>query len=162
MAVAYRKQDEPTREPTDVDWAWAAGFLEGEGCFSPESGRDKRARTCANQKQREPLERLLECFGGRIYDSKKREIYTWVLRGQEARQFLEKLQPMMSTRRRGQIQASLDKKFSIAHGSKERKKQLGSYRGMLGKKHSKESREKMSIARKVYWAELAIEELGRM
>ena len=158
--ASYKRQEKPKKVPTDIDWAWAAGFLEGEGCFSPESGTDKRARMSANQKQREPLEKLLECFGGRIYAYKKRDLYLWMLRGKPARPVMETLLPMMSTRRQEQIKKSLAAKFSIEHGSKERLAQVGSYMGFFGKKHSSESKAKMSVARKAYWATKSLEWYG--
>ena len=116
----YQRQADPTQVPTDLDWAWTAGFLEGEGCFSPDSGRDKRARVSANQKEIEPLERLLKLFGGRIYKYKTRNIYLWMLRGERARAMLTILLPMMCSRRQGQIMKTLGSEFSVEHGSVER------------------------------------------
>jgi len=119
----YQPQADPTRVPHEMDWAWVAGFLEGEGSFCPMSGHDKRARVSANQKEIEPLERLLELFGGRIYrivKNRPNAIYVWMLRGERARVFLQTLLPMMCSRRRNQIQQTLEATFSVEHGSAER------------------------------------------
>ncbi len=51
-----------------IDIAWAAGFLEGEGCFRWSHGA---VRVSAIQVQREPLERLRRLVGGRIQDVPK-------------------------------------------------------------------------------------------
>jgi hypothetical protein len=54
---------DPTLVPTPADWAWAAGFLEGEGSFV-DSGTSPRVY--APQKDPEALERLLALFGGSV------------------------------------------------------------------------------------------------
>lgn len=121
--MKYQRQADSIQVPTDLDWAWAAGFLEGEGTFSPMSGSDKRARVSANQKEIEPLERLLRLFGGRIYfitKGRPTAIHLWMLRGERARVFLTRLLPMMCSRRQGQINKALGSTFSVDHGSPER------------------------------------------
>jgi hypothetical protein len=124
----YQKQSLPVEIPTDADFQWIAGFLEGEGSFCPMSGTDKRARVGANQKEPEPLEKLLRFLGGRIYltnrtrsyDGKPCHDYVWMLRGEPAREFLIKLRPFMSKRRQCQIDKTLGGYFSLEHGTPER------------------------------------------
>jgi len=140
----YQRQSDSVKIPTELDWAWTAGFLEGEGSFCPMSGSDKRARVQANQNEREPLERLLQLFGGRIYKLRKRDHYVWMLRGVRAEVFLKQLLPMMCRRRQGQIQRTLQSAFSVEHGSTERYAQHSHLR--KGRKMSSEVRAKIGIA----------------
>lgn len=93
---------------TDCDIAWAAGFLEGEGCFA------LSRTTCtvtAAQVQREPLERLQKMFGGSIYSCSARPgrqpYFTWTLYGPNAAGLMMTLWTLMSPRRRGQIEKAL-------------------------------------------------------
>ena len=94
---------------SDRDIAWAAGFLEGEGCFA------LNRKTCcitAAQVQREPLERLLRLFGGKIYDikrksSKHQDFSRWDLHGPKAAGLMMTLWSLMSPRRRDQIGKAL-------------------------------------------------------
>lgn len=84
---------------------WAAGFLEGEGSFIA-NNRGYLMVVCA-QKQREPLERLIAIFGGRIYRAPRTRIYTWHVSGKKAKEIMELLDPLMSPRRRWQIHKSI-------------------------------------------------------
>jgi hypothetical protein len=61
--------------PTQLDYAWAAGFLDGEGCFGIYQYRNKRstihhasreARISCAQVKTEPLEKLSWLFGGTV------------------------------------------------------------------------------------------------
>lgn len=49
---------------TDVDYAWAAGFFEGEGCIS--ITKDYTLHVRVSQVDREPLDRLKTLFHGNI------------------------------------------------------------------------------------------------
>lgn len=66
---------------SDTDYAWAAGFFDGEGTTSVlKAQRDKYAyiRMGISQKLTEPLERFLQIVGkGKIYKSNTRDIYSW-------------------------------------------------------------------------------------
>lgn len=93
---------------TALDVAWAAGFLEGEACFS-------KSKTTINiqcsQVQREPLERLQRIFGGKIYDCGKnrpKPYGTWSLYGNAAAGVMMTVLGLMSPRRTSQIVAALD------------------------------------------------------
>ena len=90
-----------------IDLAWAAGFLEGEGCFYMNG---KKPRVVVNQKQLEPLVRLQEMAGGKIYKPRTRDYYSLQIhRREEALGLMRSLYPYMSTRRREQIQKCLER-----------------------------------------------------
>lgn len=98
-----------------VDLYWAAGFLEGEGCFYSDSQRNSHSRVTAAQVQREPLDRLVSLFGGHVRGPHKNStgrtnqpIHDWTVSGAVARGIMMTLYAMMSPRRKEQIRASLD------------------------------------------------------
>lgn len=111
----HRKTALPTKTPTPVDIAWAAGFLEGEGSFSA-----KRRATgvygsvTAPQVNREPLERLLAMFGGSIHQRSDGSISTWFAGGEIGRHVARAVYPLMSERRKRQIERSLPE-LAAAH-----------------------------------------------
>lgn len=96
--------------PSMRDLAWAAGFLEGEGCFSSIRGS---ARILAVQVNREPIDRLLSVFGGatRLYTRTRtpqwRPVWNWYVSGSRARGVMFTLYPMMTTKRKGQIRHAI-------------------------------------------------------
>lgn len=101
---------------------WAAGFLEGEGSFgcwskSKAHGRYRQFVVCAEQVQREPLERLLKLFGGsinsgRVRDNKNR-IFRWRVYSTRARGLAMTLFCLMSPRRKEQIHKMLDNPWRL-------------------------------------------------
>lgn len=98
-----------TCSPTTAQIAWAAGFIEGEGSFAC------NARTTVisvSQVNREPLDRLLAWFGGRIVPRPpsnlgKSPIWEWKCSGSRARGVAMTLYSMMSVRRKQQIRVAL-------------------------------------------------------
>lgn len=97
-----------------VDLYWAAGFLEGEGCFYSDSQRNSHSRVTASQVQREPLDRLVLLFGGHVRGPHKNStgrtnqpIHDWTVSGAVARGIMMTLYAMMSPRRKEQIRDSL-------------------------------------------------------
>lgn len=92
-----------TKTPTLADLHWAAGFLDGEGCFTCAGGSQ---RVCGSQKDPELLYRLLAFFGGRIYQHKN-QIPKWEVCGSRARGVMMTLYPMLSTRRQEKIRLCL-------------------------------------------------------
>ena len=93
---------------------WAAGLLEGEGCFrvtnSYKGTGTKHGRTHqvqASQKAVEPLERLKAIFGGSIYKHPKRPIHQWMLVCVNARGAMMMLYPFVSAFRKEQIKTAL-------------------------------------------------------
>jgi len=94
---------------TGMDIAWAAGFLEGEGCFFA-----KDIGVFAAQVQREPLERLQKMLGGNIrprpapdnFPNGQPQNY-WSIHGTRAAGAMMMLWSLMSPRRQGQIEEAL-------------------------------------------------------
>lgn len=73
--------------------AWAAGFLDGDGCFSllRATGDNIHASTrcvhiSASQRKREPLDELAEILGGSVGEttSAGRPLYQWKCSGAES------------------------------------------------------------------------------
>jgi hypothetical protein len=97
-----------------IDIGWAAGFLEGEGCFA--HGGNTFAVT-ATQVQREPLERLLRLFGGSIgyqdhhnrHNPAHQNVYIWRLCSHRAAGLCLTLYTLMSPKRKLQIESELKK-----------------------------------------------------
>jgi hypothetical protein len=99
--------------PTARDLEWAAGFLEGEGAFVSRNCEMVRAM----QRQREPLDRLARLFGGSVRSylagrtklGERTPIWHWQVSGGRARGVMLTLYHLLSTRRRAQIRAALDR-----------------------------------------------------
>lgn len=88
---------------------WAAGFLEGEGCFSSQR---YLVSVSAVQVQRQPLERLRALFGGNILTFEREAVkgrvyHRWQLVGRKAAGVVMTLYTLMSPRRQQQIEAGL-------------------------------------------------------
>lgn len=96
---------------------WTAGFLEGEGSFVLMKSRRDRPRVACSQVNREPLDFLLNSFGGTISVQRRegrpghgnrRDLSQWTLDGEPAVQLMGELLPYLSVTRRAQISAVLD------------------------------------------------------
>jgi hypothetical protein len=109
----------PRRGPpiTATDIGWAAGFLDGEGCF--QFGKNGLQVT-ANQKYTPSLEKLKRIFGGSIrYASgtartpqgKQVAFYSWywVVSTRGAAAAMLTLYSLMSPYRQGQIRHAIDR-----------------------------------------------------
>ena len=109
----------------EIDIAWAAGFLEGEGSFSVISRHNKTNhqkfyyRVQAHQTTREPLDQLVKIFGGKIYlrerqskvfadGYKRKDIFVWDVNGEAARKCMIAALPFLSKRRKDQIGIAFD------------------------------------------------------
>lgn len=95
-----------------VDLYWAAGFLEGEGCFH--SSQKYHSIIRATQVQGEPIKRLVALFGGHLTGPKPngrppnhQPIHEWTLSGVGGRGLMMSLYALMSPRRQEQIRVSL-------------------------------------------------------
>ena len=105
-----------TRTPTREDLYWAAGFLEGEGCFGSKITANPQHASIAaqaSQVNREPLEWLQEIFGGSIrsYPSgrpRQSPHYTWRVCGARARGVVFTLFSLLSKKRQTQVRCSLN------------------------------------------------------
>jgi hypothetical protein len=107
-AVQLGKEHAGTPHATTVprirDLAWAAGFLEGEGCFAHDP-KFSRSMVAAVQVQAEPLYRLAVLFGGHVKsrNNKAGKFYAWNIYGARARGVSLTLYPMMSPKRQAAI-----------------------------------------------------------
>lgn len=98
----------PTKPPTMLDVAWAAGFLEGEGSFGGVRTSYSQ-NVSAFQVQREPLDRLQRMFGGYLHPRRRqdrKDAYYWRVNGEQARRVMVVLYPWMSPRRQEQMQVA--------------------------------------------------------
>lgn len=89
-----------------MDVAWMAGFYEGEGSVSHRDG--KRLNVSMPQKDAEVLLRIREFTGGSIskIDREESHLHTLNVCGDGARQFLQAIYPLLSTRRKMQVEAA--------------------------------------------------------
>lgn len=78
---------------------WAAGFIEGEGCFSYDTS--PTITVAQDTKNTEPLYRLQEMFGGSIGPA--RTCLQWRMYGMSAVELMYLLRPHMSKKRQHQI-----------------------------------------------------------
>lgn len=106
----------------EVDVAWAAGFLEGEGCFGwygdgtrrkakPHLKRTANAVIAVCQNEREPLDRLQSIFGaGRINPKRnpKRVAWEWRCQGHAAIPVMKAVYSHMSKRRQQRIREVIE------------------------------------------------------
>jgi hypothetical protein len=95
----------------ELELAWAAGFIDGEGCVTIGKGYARRKNVyrprlilSVSQSYPEPLERLARIAGhGNIngpyhYKSNplgKKPIYRWVLQSWRVEEFMEELRPWL-------------------------------------------------------------------
>jgi hypothetical protein len=113
-----RPELEPTKVPTAIDIAWAAGIFEGEGsCVA--SGHEKKSfSVTVSQKDPELLYRLRDMFGGgiKLYNTGKERrfpIYYWHLCGDRGRAFIGVVYPFLTARRKVQIDSTAVSEFLV-------------------------------------------------
>jgi hypothetical protein len=101
----------PTIQPLHEEILWAAGFLEGEGCFQSHTNS---MRASANQVQKWPLEKLHAWFGGSLRLQKhpdwRSDIWVWIVYGARAQKVMTLVYPHMSPKRQEQICKALQTK----------------------------------------------------
>lgn len=92
----------PTAEPTREDLIFFAGFYEGEG-----SVQSRKNSCMVSVVQRDPqlLYRARSFWGGSIHID-NRGISSWILSGDRARTFLIAIYPLLSDRRKNQIETA--------------------------------------------------------
>src|SRR6266568_69655 len=96
--------------PCTKDVTWAAGFLEGEGCFGK--------GVSAVQVNREPLQRLFDWFGGylrRHANGPNKLIWEWSCGGARARGIQLTIYQFMSAKRQQQIRRGLALVYGRGH-----------------------------------------------
>lgn len=92
---------------------WAAGFLEGEGCFTMQGRAKTTPLVTASQVELEPLDRLVDLFGGRIYEQENNKVKGnlfnhWYLGSSVSVQVMMTLYTLMSEKRKKQIEEVLE------------------------------------------------------
>lgn len=107
----------------EMDVAWAAGFIDGEGCIRIETSfanKDRRRpiamlRVSCGQSVNRPLEKLEELFGGTLTSHPARGLgygtsYMWSIAARKAADCLSKLVPYLVVKKR---QAELALEFQL-------------------------------------------------
>lgn len=100
-----------------VDIAWAAGFLEGEGCFAAAGGKYPSNALTASQSEPEQLHKLSSLFGGRVRQRprhttsklSKKPMWEWGVYGPRAAGVMMTIYKFMSEHRKRQILVTLNK-----------------------------------------------------
>lgn len=97
------------------DIAWAAGFIEGEGCFS---WHKTTPQVQVAQKGLEPLEKVRSIFGGEITHRKDSGVSYLQMTSIEAISCMMTIYPLMSPRRQAKIREILEtwKRYKHANG----------------------------------------------
>lgn len=87
------------QEPTVIDWAYAAGIIDGEGCVTAShNGTSSYLQITVSMKPTVIVDWLYELFGGKRYThtrGKYGELHYWVLSGRASQTFLVGIQPYM-------------------------------------------------------------------
>lgn len=89
-----------------TDWAYAAGFLDGEGCISigKQGGKALVLKVDLGQQDKRPLDWLVSLFGGNISYHKPRPSspngsFVWALTAGPAQAFLRGVLPYLRVKR---------------------------------------------------------------
>ena len=102
---------EPTKIPTALEIAWAAGIYEGEGSCIGGGWKGRGFHADISQKDPELLYRLRDMFGGSINlynvgNERRFTCYHWKVCGDRARLFFALIYPYLTERRKRQIQST--------------------------------------------------------
>lgn len=86
---------------SNFDLHWAAGFIDADGCVT----KNTSISITADQKDREPLDKLVSIFGGSVYRYTKTEgtYHRWYLYADKAALVMKLLSPLLSKRRQDYI-----------------------------------------------------------
>jgi hypothetical protein len=88
------------RVASNTDLAWAAGFIDGEGCTHARQTKHGTYQVSiqVHQKGREPLDRLQEILGGKVYQTSRSGIFKWsVQRKQIVWDIMQSLWPYLTS-----------------------------------------------------------------
>ena len=104
---------------------WAAGFLEGDGCFQLTTGR--HLRITAVQVNPEPIADLVRWFGGAVNhhtpkDKNRNGVYRWQLTRHDGAALMMTVYSFMSEKRKSQIRKCL-KVWRTVRGNRQQKKE---------------------------------------
>jgi hypothetical protein len=102
----------PSVHPTIKDIHWAAGFLEGEGCFGKSHNRKGSEFILVSQVHKDPIKKLQELFGGVVKLQKrpevtKKDIFIWRVGGARARGIMLTIYSLMSNKSKKRIREAL-------------------------------------------------------
>jgi hypothetical protein len=90
----------------EIDYAWAAGFIDGEGHIGTRLNTSNTYQISiqVHQKGTEPLDRLQKIFGGKVYTQhSKPGIYKWsIQKRQLVLDTIDKLWPYLTEVKRAQ------------------------------------------------------------
>lgn len=115
----YSAQKEIPADLSVAFLAWAAGFVDGEGCIRAHVTRNDntgpvatptttRLRLVVGQKVREPLDLLCDGFGvGGVYQRRLSRLYIWNVNTRQAEQVIRALLPYLVVKKADAL-ASLD------------------------------------------------------
>jgi hypothetical protein len=94
----------------ETDLAWAAGFIDGEGCVSLIKRRNGdgylyyQANLNVPQIDKAPLDKLKEMFGGNIRANKiignRRPSFTWTIHAASCRKALQEMLPYLIVKKK--------------------------------------------------------------
>lgn len=86
--------------------AWAAGFLDGEGCLSFSRAKNSPhycGYVSISQTEKAPLQFLMDAFGGSMRQVKmngnRKDYWHWVLASRKAERFLRLVSPYLRVKR---------------------------------------------------------------
>ncbi len=100
--------------PSTRELEWAAGFLEGEACFSIAQRTSRCESIHASQVNKEPLEKLWYMFGGSLRMKAPRKnqqsYWHWQVTGARARGIMLTLYSLLSDKRQNEIRFALSAK----------------------------------------------------
>lgn len=97
---------------SDVEYAWAAGFIDGEGHFGCRQATKNTFQISiqVHQKGREPLDKLQKIFGGKVYITGRPGIFKWSIQKREdVVSAYEKLKPYLSKVKQLQAEIAIAK-----------------------------------------------------
>lgn len=169
MGFYQSKRAKPEVEPTEADLRWAAGVLDGEGSFG--FNRTPSVRAFQSNRNKELLEGLLCFFGGTIRETgpKGRQVqWIWGLYGQPAYALMKRLRPYLGPYRQGQIDRALHAADARVTWTDERRQakaddarqRLARYN--IGRVISAETRQRMAVTSKIWWANSSPEKKAKM
>lgn len=113
MAFTHKPEHLPTKIPTEIEVAWAAGVYEGEGCCPQRAAGSRKwnaAVATIVQKDPEILHKLRDLFGGKVRFAKGAltnpgsQVFVLEMSGDNARLFLARIYKYLSSRRKAQIE----------------------------------------------------------
>lgn len=98
--------------------AWAAGLFEGEGTFAIDYQNGHAKGLSITSTDRDVLERIMENFGGSIYNNSRvgykthwKDSYKWIIRSSYAEVFCKLILPYLCKRRKQKAEEWLKLRF---------------------------------------------------